>query len=89
MKYEITLRGVDFINFINIFCYLFVSVCYDWHLLDPMIGMWLMDPDHPPRDFPRLLKEFDLKVCLNLACDYLKFYFMTFFSVFILRFSGG
>ncbi|KAF6199320.1 hypothetical protein GE061_007346 [Apolygus lucorum] len=36
--------------------------CNDWLLLDPIVGMWLLNPDYPPHSFNCVLKEFNIKV---------------------------
>jgi len=28
-----------------------ITVCLKWILLDPKVGCWLLDPDHPPGHF--------------------------------------
>jgi len=33
-----------------------VTVCLKWILLDPKVGCWLLDPDHPPGQFADALQ---------------------------------
>jgi hypothetical protein len=39
-----------------------VTVCLKWILLDPKVGSWLLDPDHPPGQFADALHAMGVQV---------------------------
>ncbi|GLV34496.1 uncharacterized protein CBL_09744 [Carabus blaptoides fortunei] len=59
-----------FVLLMNTFSFTAKEVSLEWIVLDPYIGCWLLDPDHPPTTFQGVQSQLDTRPKYKVtACD--------------------